>query len=360
MKSLENWLILFLTASKRERKQYSKRGSKPNKSALKKAAACLLVDENTAAVGREAMSDLVNLRVASKSPSLSTCSSSSSSLEAAEKSSLDEEMKGIEHEETSLFLNALLRIQEDYIERHQKDIKDTGLTKRLLDLNQNGSTSYGSNTEAFKQSVVDVIDSECQSIITWSRQIPDFEMLSIDNQTFLIEQNFLDVILIEFIWKTMQKNDCQGVVFNEYFMLDRVTFKELGLSDTCEHLLSIVDQLKRCNLTYSECMCLKVLALFKSQNLSDSTCDEVMQMRQKCFATLRKATEEQTVQKSFRYDSLLLLFSDIKTLSLKLMWSILSFSKTNTVEIPNLLSDMCTSQQKFYRTNIMKSNHDKL
>jgi len=336
------------TTSKRERKQYSKRVSKSNKAILKKAAVCLLAGENTTA-DRESMADLANHRATSKSPSLSTCSSSASSLETAEKSSLDEDMKGIELEETNLFLNAILRIQEDYTERHQKNLKESGLTKRLVHLKQISRSMnpfYSNSSLIFKQSLVDVIDSECRSIITWSRQIPNFERLSVDIQTFLIEQNFLEVILIEFIWKTMQ-NDSQAFVLNDNFMLDRATCTELGLEDTFEHLLSIVEQMKRLNLTYNEYVCLKVLALFKSQCLSDSTCDDVIHIREKCFATLKKVTEDNACNKNFRYDSFLILFADIKTLSMRLMSSVLSFSKTGTVELPNLLSDMYMSQKKY-------------
>jgi len=340
-----------LIASKRERKQYCKRGSKPNK-LKKKAAICFLTNENIN-IDRESISDIANLRASSKSPSLSTCSSSSSSLEAAEKSSVDEDIKSIEQEETNLFLNMLLRIQEDYTESHQNNLKKIGLLKRLILLSHdaNSLTSYYSSTDvALKQSVVDVIDSECQSIITWSRQIPDFERLSIETQTFLIEQNFLEIILIEFIWKTIQKSNCQAFVLNDYFVLDQSTCTKLGLGDTCEHLLRIAKHLQRLNLKYNEFVCLKFLALLKSQCLLLNG-DEVMNLREKCFATLKIATQDHASNKSFRYDSLLMFFSDIKSLSLMLMSNVLVLGKTSAVELPTLLSDMYTSQQKVYQTN---------
>ena len=264
------------------------------------------------------------------------------------------------NQETDFFVTELIRIQDDYVERQQKHLKDTGIIKRRRKLNFNNYVDNNSltthisisNRSGLKQSLVDIIDIECQSVIAWARQIPDFEKLSIENQTFLIEQNFLEVILFDYIWKTSQKQDTPSenlhvywFVLNEFFMLNRQTCGEMGILDTFEHLTSIAVQLKMFGITYNEYVALKVLSLFKTSSCVsfDNSCGGIVRMREKCFMTLRKSTEESRFAKlqSFRYDSFLILMSDIKTLSMRFMSSVLSFSKDNTIEMPNLLSDMC-------------------
>lgn len=307
-----------------------------------------------------------NLRAGSKSPSLSSCSSSLS-YENNDKISQDEELKDIEEFNSEFyddsFLNELIRIQEDSEERQQKHLKDNGLIKRFLHLNQLEQTCEDNTAEysiedktLFRQSMLDLIDIECKSIITWARQIPGFEKLKIEDQTFIIEQNFLEVIVIDYIWKTVQKNQKNVFVLNDYLMLSRTVCKKMDLLDTFDHLVSVVTQLQYFGISRNEYMCLKVLALFKSYCGFNSS-DNIMRLRESCFVTLKKATKDAYFNRQaaddFRYDSYLILLSDIKTLSMRLMTSLLAFSKDNSIRLPNLLSDMCISQRTF-RSNIMQ------
>ncbi len=196
--------------------------------------------------------------------------------------------------------------------------------------------------------ILDVVDSDCQGIISWARDIPDFKKLPIKEQTFLIEHNFLEIILIDYVWKSLS-SPASEMVLNEYLSLSRDVCKETSLLNTFQHFSLILNQFRKLGITRNEMVCFKVLTLFKSYyGLHNS--EKILRLREKCFVTLKKATQDSKAASSlsaydFKYDFYLMLLTDIKTLSMKLMSSLLLFSNDSEIKVPSLLLDMCSSHK---------------
>ena len=303
------------------------------------------------------------------------------------------------------FLQNLINVEHENYDRSQVDLENSGLIKRLISLNQNLN-----NQNLLKQSIVDLIDFECQSLVKWARLLPDFRMLRIEDQTSSIELNFLEAILIEFIWRSIiynnDKNDHSfssndspiqspntspflsqhpqqahnqnqyhqqaqqpklKLVMNQNLSFNRSTFKDLDLINLYDHLISIVVRLSKQNFTEQEYLCLKALALFKS-DYGFIDVDKLQQLRLKCFRCLKKSSskacnefyygktnkDKQNFASSFqfRYDSFLLLLAEIKSISISFTNYIVNLNSNNNInddnnkiEIPALLSNMLDIQR---------------
>lgn len=246
--------------------------------------------------------------------------------------------------EEEQFFVEISKNEEENCERQQKYLKETGLVKQLIEFS---ITPDANNINCLKQMILNVVDSDCQGIISWARDIPDFKRLLIKEQTFLIEQNFLEIILIDYLWKSLSAMDGQ-LVLNEYLSLTRNQCKDTNLLSTFQHFNLILNQFRKLGITRDELVCFKVLALFKAYYGSNKSSDDIVKLREKCFVTLKKATQDSKSASDFKYDSYLMLLSDIKSLSMKFMSSLLASpvgEPSGSVCVPNLLLDMCSSHK---------------
>ena len=289
-----------------------------------------------------------------KSPSPSLSSSSLSDDKVSQNDSIvtEDDIKSVDDyvvkvTESDSFVNKLLKIEDEKLEMHEKYLKETGLVRNFFQGFQMKKQSDENmiNRNFLKQSFVDFMDSDCQCVISWARKIEDFDQLTLEDQTGLIEQNFLEVILIGYIWRSIEKSISTNEMcfaINEYCTLNRSMCKEIGIVEVYDQIVSIATQLRKIGTTRNEYICLKVLALFKSYYGFETS--ENIRLREKCFMSLRKATHESNQKHHFRYDSYLILLGEIKTLSIRLMSCFSNFHNDCKIEMPNLLSDMCLSQ----------------
>lgn len=358
-----SYLIL---ASKRERKQYNKRSNKQAKTSLKNAVTLLASENKTTEKTNNA--DIVNysnnynterLESSPKSPSPSLSSSSISDDKVSQNDSIvtEDDIKSVDDfvykiTDKESFVNKLLKIEDEKMEMLEKYLKETGLVRNFFQGFQmkrefNESVNFTNvNKNFLKQSFVDFVDSECQCVISWARKIEDFDQLTLEDQTSMIEQNFLEVILIGYIWRSIEKSSSTNEIcfsVNEYCTLNRSMCKEIGIVEVYDHFVLIAAQLRKIGITRDEYICLKVLTLFKSC-YNVETSEKKIRLREKCFMSLRKVTNESCRKQDFRYDSYLMLLSEMKMLSIQLMSCFSNFQNDCKIEVPNLLSDMCFSQ----------------
>lgn len=199
-----------------------------------------------------------------------------------------------------------------------------------------------------------LFDTECKALIAWAKRMPQFTCLSIEDQTNSIETNFLDVILIDCVWKSMQaaskREDSSSpsppLTLNQYLQLDRAACKRLGIDDVYDRVVVIVDRLRSISFAKEEYLCLKALSLFKSDFgfTNRAVLDE---FRMQCFQALRAATSNaektsSSTQHLYRYDSIVVLLADLKWASMRLMNTLGQFAGVVGTE-KSLLFDMITS-----------------
>ena len=260
--------------------------------------------------------------------------------------------------EPNEFLKCLTKIENDFVERLQNEMEQNGLIKRLINFNYTEDYKLDtspislSTVNVLKQIIVDLIDTKCKSLILWARYVPDFNQLSIEDQTCSIEFNFLEVILIDCIWRSVISFDYSNssdsiqtkikLVLHQNFSLSRSLCKQLNLSDIYDHFFSIVIKLSKMQITFEEYLCLKAIALFKS-DYGFSNVSKIEEIRRQCFKALKLATiKANKIAWSYRYDSLLLLLADIKSVSVRFVHYIINFH-SDPKKLPNLLYDMLKS-----------------
>lgn len=262
-----------------------------------------------------------------------------------------------ESENDQTFLNSLIAIENDYVEKLQTDLEQTGIIKRLVHLR------FNFDLRELKQLIVDLVDQECKALILWAKCIPEFGALPIEDQTYSIELNFLEVILIDCLWRSISNSNKEkglesnnssenDFVLNENLILNRSTCKDLNMSDIYDHFASIVVKLNKMCLTKEEYICLKALVLFKS-DYGFIDVDRLEQLRSKCMKILRQTAMKackanQKLKHSIRFESILLFLADIKSISMRFMHHLIQFNISNSkIQLPNLLNDMFLTQNMF-------------
>jgi hypothetical protein len=114
---------------------------------------------------------------------------------------------------------------------------------------------------------------------------------------------------------------------------------------------SVVRKLRNIGLSKDEFLCLKALTLFKS-DFGFMDVSRLDTFRQKCLATLRKQTKERAgvlaLSSLYRYDSLLILMSDIKSISIRFVHAVFMFHMEQKVAMPTLLHDMLSQSQNLF------------
>ena len=274
-----------------------------------------------------------------------------------------------------LLINNLISIEHGYLERLEQDLDQHGLMKKLKQsLNTiDNKTLINSDINLLKQLIVDSVNCECQAIIKWASLLPNFNLLSIEDRTNSIEFNFLEVLIINFIWRSViqqQQNEADNnnvnnadvkFVLNKNLTLSQSDCNSLELDGIYDHITSIVNKLKKLKITQEEYLSLKALALFKS-DYGFMNLDQLENFRNKCFQTLKKSTikaSNQMQQQQNRYEYYLILLTDIKSISMRFMHYIIMFNN-DFIEMPTLLNDMFITQNMFGLTaqNFMKFNNN--
>lgn len=384
-----NWFVLFgKIASKRERRQYNKRADKGNKLTTKVALLALSTANKTAksqmseqqqqqqhkqAQGKYqtsissscSASSSSNVSSSSTSPLVHQTSSSLQNRQANELAECDDLQANIM--DMDEFVKCLHANDVDYNERVQMNLEQTGLIKRLISMNYGKPTNVADASKSLKKLVVDLLDGQCKALITWARRVPDFDNLSIEDQTYSIESNFLEIILIDCIWRSLNANGQQSpagqhqqvnkyrLVMHDYFSLDRPLCRELDIEDIYDYLMYIVNRLAQFHLTRDEYVCLKALSLFKSEHgfMQTQKLDQLRQkssciLKQSCMNVCRanranQSTDNRLTSLSYRYETILLLLVDIKSIGMKLMHTMAQYNDHYKIELPNLLCDMLKS-----------------
>jgi hypothetical protein len=256
---------------------------------------------------------------------------------------------------TALFMNALVSIEHEYTDRLQQEIEQSGIAKRMVNISykqMNTCSNSQSDLNELRQLIVDTIDAECATLISWVKYMPDFISMCIEDQTCSLELNFLEVILLEYIWRSLEFGGDSNVHLHEQLGLAPFVFEQLHMSDVYGHMSSIVSKLRQAGLTKQEFLCLKVLILFKS-DYGFVNVGKLEAFRQKCLSTLREQTKASS---SYRYDSLLILLSDIKSISIRFVHAVFMFHAEYKIEMPTLLYDMLTRSQNLFGMTALRSH----
>ncbi len=365
---------------------------------LKSAAIELAMSSNTHALVKPMLNDHQQQQLFNRNNSLSNQAinqedeylildgTASSTTTSSSSPSLASTTTATSNESELTFIKNLLLIEQDSEEKFQYDLEQNGFVKRLINFNHCMNQTDESKSDELRLLIVELIDSDCRHLIKWVNRMPDFAMLSIEDQTNSIELNFLEVILIEYLWRSLEFNHLEQqynsqqqkktpefkFYLNENLALTRSTFIELNMLDLYERLSSLIAKLYKAQFTREEYVCMKLLALLKSDfgfmNLSNLDL-----IRKKCTKSLKQASfravtsiygssnnnnNDVILAAELRHDSLLMLLSDIKLISIRLSYLIFVFHSEHQTQLPNLLYDLLNQKSNIFSLYNTRHGHN--
>ncbi|RNA23783.1 estrogen receptor beta, partial [Brachionus plicatilis] len=289
-----------------------------------------------------------------QSPAAADTSSAASqpTLCAAEPDSVHMEDEDKLPDADTFFLNCLNAIEADYNEKLESALEQHKIMKRMINL----KLSY--DLDALKQLMVDLVDQECNALISWAKCIPNFGSLTLEDQTYSIELNFLEVILVDCLWRSIvnAQKDAGHIAFvlNEHLIISRHMCKDLKMIDIYDHFVAMTSRLMRLQLTKQEYLCVKALVLFKS-DYGFTNVDKLEGFRAKCLGLLKQTCGREgrlNGKCALRYESLLLALTDIKSISMRFMHYLIQFKvEAPHIQLPHLLYDMFLTQNMFGLTS---------
>lgn len=186
------------------------------------------------------------------------------------------------------FLEKLVLNEANIESKLEQELELNGLLKRIVQLtatssnitiNITSSTSSPSSSNAIshstqatikdlKQLIVDYIGKECIVLIRWAKTIQNYQTLDLNDQAHLIESNFMEILLLNFIWRTCIYNnhDLNVIYLNKQFKLTKYLCRELELRNIFDSIIQICKNLIQLKVNLKEYLCLKTIVLLKSGN----------------------------------------------------------------------------------------------
>lgn len=293
--------------------------------------------------------------------------------EENDKTEDNEKLNNHEKQTDDSFINKLIQIESVYLERLDQNLDQRSFINKQSICSID--TKNLNNVSIVKRLIVDSVDCECESIIKWAMSLPDFNTLSLEDRTNSIEFNFIEVLIINSIWRSLMRSaDDVKLVLNKNLILSQTDCNHLELNGIFEHFASIVTKLRNLRIQEEEYLSLKSLVLFKS-DYGFQDLDPLETFRNKCFRTLKKSTirasnqlfEQQNQQQQnqkilshkYRYESYLILLTDIKSISMRFMHYIIMFHHDFKIDLPPFLKDMFLTQNAFGLTTYDVCNLNK-
>jgi hypothetical protein len=179
----------------------------------------------------------------------------------------------------------------------------------------------------------DFIDSMRGSILAWSENLPEMSGLSSEDQLKMFQASFFEILVLELVWRSIE-NHSSKVNFNSEINFSDRDLAKLNMNSFVEQTNKMRAKLEGMKLTRDELWCLKTLILFKS-DFGFTNTQHVENCREKCLVQLRDLSSN-----SFRHDTLILMLSDLKVMSVILANALLVLYGQSRVDCPNLLRNL--------------------
>ena len=371
---------------RRERKQYNKRERKPNTP----INTSTLTTTPTSAAAAAALPIIDNTTILNKS------AIKLQQQVVAATTSLDDELK---HQYLDIIEKLMLN--EVNIEaKLEQELELNGLLKRIIHMttmqsNPMNSQQHPQQQQQLKQLIIDYVGKECIVLIRWAKTIHNYQTLNLNDQAHLIESNFMEILLLNFIWRTCIYNhyDLNMIYFHKQFKLNRYSCKELNLMNIFDSIIQLCKNFIQLRVNIKEYLCLKTIILLKSGNYClflgfdlpflnlfslDYGCVEVqrvVELREQCLNALETAIDLTKIDfekcsqqggtssaywKTNRLSNLLLILAEIKSLSLRFIHYILYIHSLHQIDLPDLLVDMFDAMRVLGLVTTDFNRHDSI
>lgn len=188
------------------------------------------------------------------------------------------------------------------------------------------------------QSIMHIADHCLYKIVRWARNLPNFSNISTEDQVILIQNSWLELLLLNAAWRNVQSPNRQLYVGNKKCLTTKQAV-DLGVNTLVQRLLVLRDQLKKLNVDKMEFCALKTLTLLSpdvtAPTKSLSNTEGVAEYRMKLAIALRHHCRQQS-----KYLQLLTRTADNARLSADVRQVLVGHFNRNSVPTTLLLHEL--------------------
>ncbi|XP_058271758.1 glucocorticoid receptor-like isoform X2 [Hemibagrus wyckioides] len=198
------------------------------------------------------------------------------------------------------------------------------------------------------------------SAVKWAKALPGFRNLHLDDQMTLLQCSWLFLMSFSLGWRSYQQCNGGMLCFAPDLVINKERMKLPYMSEQCEQMLKITNELVRLEISYEEYLCMKVLLLLstvpKDGLKSQAVFDE---LRMSYIKELGKAIvkrDESNSQNWQRFYQLTKLLDSMQ----EMVEGLLNFcfytfvNKSLSVEFPEMLAEIITNQLPKFKDRSVK------
>ncbi|XP_007936272.1 progesterone receptor [Orycteropus afer afer] len=229
-------------------------------------------------------------------------------------------------------INLLLNIEPDVIYAGHDNSKPDTSSSLLTSLNQLG-------------------ERQLLSVVKWSKSLPGFRNLHIDDQITLIQYSWMSLMVFGLGWRSYKHVSGQMLYFAPDLVLNEQRMKESSFYSLCLTMWQIPQEFVKLQVSQEEFLCMKVLLLLNTIPLEGlRSQNQFEEMRSSYIRELIKAIglrQKGVVSSSQRFYQLTKLLDNLHDLVKQLhLYCLNTFiqSRALSVEFPEMMSEVIAAQ----------------
>ncbi|XP_008846892.1 progesterone receptor [Nannospalax galili] len=229
-------------------------------------------------------------------------------------------------------INLLMSIEPDVVYAGHDNTKPDTSSSLLTSLNQLG-------------------ERQLLSVVKWSKSLPGFRNLHIDDQITLIQYSWMSLMVFGLGWRSYKHVSGQMLYFAPDLILNEQRMKESSFYSLCLTMWQIPQEFVKLQVTHEEFLCMKVLLLLNTIPLEGlRSQNQFEEMRSSYIRELIKAIglrQKGVVPSSQRFYQLTKLLDSLHELVKQLhLYCLNTFiqSRALAVEFPEMMSEVIAAQ----------------
>ncbi|XP_048196739.1 progesterone receptor [Perognathus longimembris pacificus] len=229
-------------------------------------------------------------------------------------------------------INLLMSIEPDVIYAGHDNTKPDTSSSLLTSLNHLG-------------------ERQLLSVVKWSKSLPGFRNLHIDDQITLIQYSWMSLMVFGLGWRSYKHVSGQMLYFAPDLILNEQRMKESSFYSLCLTMWQIPQEFVKLQVSHEEFLCMKVLLLLNTIPLEGlRSQSQFEEMRSSYIRELIKAIglrQKGVVPSSQRFYQLTKLLDNLHDLVKQLhLYCLNTFiqSRTLAVEFPEMMSEVIAAQ----------------
>uniref|UniRef100_A0A671KKD0 Glucocorticoid receptor n=1 Tax=Sinocyclocheilus anshuiensis TaxID=1608454 RepID=A0A671KKD0_9TELE len=198
------------------------------------------------------------------------------------------------------------------------------------------------------------------SAVKWAKALPGFRNLHLDDQMTLLQCSWLFLMSFGLGWRSYQQSNGGMLCFAPDLVINEERMKLPYMSDQCNQMLKISNELVRLQVSYDEYLCMKVLLLLstvpKDGLKSQAVFDEIRMSYIKELGKAIVKREENSSQNWQRFYQLTKLLDSMQ----EMVEGLLNFcfytfvNKSLSVEFPEMLAEIISHQLPKFKDGSVK------